>query len=276
MKKQNKKSQHKIIRRLKNIPFNIFCIFFISIFLILIIELWFKNIEAPIKLFFTFGNIILNVCYSILAASIFFYVNQHLPKEEKIVKATKYITMRMLYFHYEIQSFQSILNLHIRFKAEDLSKEINFKCSQINPNDKLTNNNDSKKIFNNWYEYLEYKTSKFINYIDDVLPFYEGMNDDLLESLLNLKDSVRLIQYKLEDTQQNLKDLTFLSVEFENLFDNHMKSNKIIRVNYKQYLDESDDIQNIENEKRKEEKKDIQLYKNKILAENLERKKQEK
>lgn len=276
MKITTKKPQHKIIRRLKNIPFGIFCAFLISIFLILLIELWFKNIEAPIKLFFTFGNIILNVCYSILAASIFFYVNQHLPKEEKIVKTTKYITMRMLYFHYEIQSLKRILNLHIRFKAEDLSNEINIKCSQINPNEKLINNNDSEKVFNNWYEYLEYKTSKLIKYLDDVLPFYEGMNDDLLESLLNLKDSVRLIQYKLEDIPRNLKDLTFLSVEFENLFENHMKSDKIIRVNYKQYLDESDDIQNMENEKRKAEKEDIQLYKNKTLAENIERKKQEK
>jgi hypothetical protein len=248
----------------------------VSLVSILAIELCFKNFEAPLKLFFTIGNIILNVCYSTLAASIFFYVNQHIPKEKKIVKTTKYVTTRMLHIHYEIQSLQRILNLSIRFKYEDLSKEINFRCSEINPNLSIKNNNDSEQVFNNWYEYLEYKTTKFIKYVDDILPFNEGMNDDLLESLLNLKDSVRLIQYKLEENPKNQKNLTFLSNEFENLFENHLKSNKIIRVNYKQYLDESDELQNVINEKRIEEKIDIQLYKNKKLAEHLERRKNQK
>lgn len=266
---RNNKTDTKIVRRIKNVPTEIIYIYFISIFLILIIELWLKNIEAPIKLFFTIGNIILNVCYSIIAASIFFFVNQHLPKEKKIVKTSRYLTNRMMHFHYEIQFLQSILKLKIRFKLEDLSSEIESCCSQINPNEKIKDNSYSNQSFKNWYDYLEFKTAKFIKYLDDILPFYEGMNDDLLESLLNLKDSVRSIQNKLEENPRNFKDLTFLSTEFENLFENHLKSNRIIRVNYKQYWDESNEIQIKENEKRKKEKDDIQLYKSKKLQERM-------
>lgn len=271
--KSDNKTVTNTVSRIKNMPTKIFYSFFISIFLILITELWLKNIEAPIKLFFTIGSIILNVCYSIIAASIFFFVNQHLPKEDKIVQTSRYITNRMMHFHYEIQSLQNILKLKTRFKLEDLSEEIKTCCSQINPNEKIKDNNYSNKIFKNWYDYLEFKTTKFIKYLDDILPFYEGMNDDLLESLLNLKDSVRLIQYKLEENPRNLKSLIFLSTEFENLFENHLKSNKIIRVNYKEYLNESNEIQNKENEKREREKKDIQSHKNKKLDEQLNRRK---
>ena len=269
--KQIIKTDAKFVRRIKKIPKEISCIFFSSIFLILVIELWLKNIETPIKLFFTIGNIVLNVCYSIIAASIFFFVNQHLPKEKKIVKTSRYITNRMMHFHYEIQSLQSILKLKIRFKLEDLSGKIESCCSQINPNEKIKDTSYSNQSFKNWYDYLEFKTAKFIKYLDDILPFYEGMNNDLLESLLNLKDSVRLIQYKLEENPRNFKDLSYLSKEFENLFENHLKSNKIIRVNYKHYWDESNEILNKENEKRDLEKKDIQSNKNKKLEERLKK-----
>lgn len=176
-----------------------------------------------------------------------------------------------MHFHYEIKSLQNILKLKIRFKLEDLSGEIKFCCTQINPNEKIQDNSYSNQNFKNWYDYLEFKTAKFNKYLDDILPYYEGMNDDLLESLLNLKDSVRLMQYKLEENPRNFNDLTYLSTEFGNLFENHLKSNKIIRVNYKQYWDESNEILNKENEKRDLEKKDIQSYKNKKLDEHLKR-----
>lgn len=265
----NKKKSPKIIRRIKSLPREIYLLFSISIILILIIELGLKNIEAPIKLFFTIGNIVLNVCFSIVAATIFYYLIQHVPKEEKIVMSSRYITNRLMHFHYEIQYLQKILNLSIRFKTEDLSKEIEYRCSQINPNEEITNNNDSNQIFGNWYDYLDFKTKKFINYLDDILPFYDGMNNDLLESLLNLKDSVRSIQFKLEECPRKSNNLSFLSTELDSLFENHLKSNRIIRVNYKHYWDESNEVKNKENEKRNEEKNDIQLYKTKKLNERL-------
>ncbi len=257
--------------KIKNVFSSVQLILFISFFTITIIELYFKNIDAPLKLFYTIGNIILNVCYSIIAASIFYYVNQYLPKENKIVKSSRYITLRMRYFHYEIQNFQQILKLQIRNKSENLTDEIKFRCSQINPNEKIQNNNNSGQIFQNWYEFLEFKLSKLIFFVDDILPFYEGMNDDLFESLLNLKDSIRLMQYKLEKSPRNLENLTFLSDEFENLFENHLRSNKIIRVKYKKYLDESDYKQEIENGIRDEEKKNIQIEREKKLEENLKK-----
>ena len=86
----NKKQNSKIIRRIKSFPTEIYLLFSISIMLILIIELGLKNIEAPIKLFFIIGNIVLNVCYSIVAATIFYFLIQPRSRTNPFVWHTKY------------------------------------------------------------------------------------------------------------------------------------------------------------------------------------------
>ena len=167
----------------------------------------------------------------------------------------------MKHIQYEIQFLKSNLKLKIRFKLEDLKNEIYNCCKDINPNTKIHNIDESVHSFDNWYNYLEFKMDKLIGFLDDVLPFYEEMNSDLFETLLNLKDSIRNIQYDLENSSRNLEDLTFLSTHIENLIESHLQANKIIRVKYKQYLDESNENQESENQKRRNEKSDIKEYK---------------
>ena len=256
-----KKKYSKIIRRLISVQKEILIAFIIALFSILIIEVWLKDIESRTKLIYTIGNIFLTICYSILASSIFFFINQHIPKEDKIVKTNRYITNRMLHIHYEIQFLKSNLKLKIRYKLEDLKTEIYNCCIDINPNTEIHNIDESIHSFDNWYNYLEFKMNKLIGFLDDVLPFYEEMNSDLFATLLNLKDSIRQIQYDLENTSRKSDDLTFFSTHIEDLLESHLQANKTIRVKYKQYLDESNENQESENQKRENEKNQINKYK---------------
>ncbi|TRX22326.1 hypothetical protein FNW25_15055 [Flavobacterium franklandianum] len=266
-----KKKCLKIIRRLISIQKEILIAFIIALFSILIIEVWLKDIESPTKLIFTIGNIFLTICYSILASSVFFFINQHLPKEDKIIKANRYVTNRMIHIHYEIQYLQHNLKLKIRFKLEDLKNEIYNCCKEINPNTEIHNIDEFIHSFDNWYNYLEFKMNKLIGLLDDILPFYEGMNSDLFETLLNLKDSIRQIQYDLENSPRNSNNLTFFSTHIENLIESQLKANKIIRIKYKQYLDESIENQKNENQKRENEKNDINKYKNSKKKYNIKK-----
>lgn len=269
-------SFNKILRRFITLQKQIAIIFIIAFISIILIEVWFKEIESPFRLFYTLGNIFISICYSLLASTVFYFINQHIPKEEKIVKASQYITKRMMKINREIHQLQRTLALNIRFQSEDLAREINFCCEKINPNTDVNNNEEYFQIFNNWYEYLDITMLKFIIYLDDIIPHNEGMNIDLYASLLNLKDSVREIQYKLMESFRNEENLTFLSIEFQNLLENHLQSHKLIRGKYYLYYKESTENQDIENEKREQEKNEIQLYKNKKLDEHLQRNKLKK
>ena len=76
--------------------------FRISLLIILLIEFWLINEPGPFEWCYAAGIIILKLSYSITAATIFFFINQQLPKEEKKLKFSSHIYSRILAIRSEI------------------------------------------------------------------------------------------------------------------------------------------------------------------------------
>jgi len=159
-----------LILRIISLPKLIKIIFTVSSGSILIIELFLKRFPAASQFIFSMGDIYLKLCYSLCAAIIFYFINQHLPKEKRKLKSLVVISSKLVKIHQEI--FFLVLSLNVKMEQQNFTgvtlKMINDACSKINPNDSVISTYDSATPFTNWYEYLNYKAEKIRNLIKDL------------------------------------------------------------------------------------------------------------
>jgi len=202
-----KKKSSLFILRLRSVNKLIQCAFLISFISVLIIELLLKNFSAPNEVFFKAGDIYLRICYSIVASSFFFFLNQHLPKEEKKSKFYPFISNKVYSIEKEIDYLIKKLNLPNDNVTPESIKEA---CSKINPSTEVNSNDESSLPFKNWFEYLNYKTLKIKGTIYDLLLLNEALDVELMEHLLRIENL--LIHHLYFDKREvaNL-DLTNLS-----------------------------------------------------------------
>lgn len=179
-----------VLIRLVSIRKEIKYAFLISILSILIIELIFKRFASPSQLFFRMGEIYLMICYSIVAATIFFFINQHLPIEDKKLKYFRYINNKVMSIDYEIRYVLENLTIpESIYKSEDISYEIiKDACKKKNPKSCVFNTMESSEPFADWYEYFNYKVIRIKNLINDLILLNESIDPDLMEKLLVIEN----------------------------------------------------------------------------------------
>lgn len=217
--------------------------FLIAAISILAIELIFKNFPAPSQTFFSLGEIYLKICYSILAASIFFFINQHLPKEEKKLKYYRFINNKTLSINREIEFILESLKIPRANGGgynninEELIKDA---CSIINPMTPVFNIQESVSPFNDWYDYFNYKTLKIKELIRDLLLIDESLDTDLVEKLLIIEDVLVHSLYFDKKKWAN-SDLSTYSGSIYELTVQSRKAFKIMRERYKRFIDEYDE-----------------------------------
>jgi len=163
--------------------------FLLGIMSILAIELVFKNIPSPSETFYKIGDIYLKFCYSLAASSIFYFINQHLPKEEKKEKSIKFIISKLTFVRQELN--QVLLNLDLpktdikSFNFDE--KDVRNAWAKIDPTKQVYDYMDSSAPFNNWFEYLNYKESKIKSLLEDLATANDSLNSSLYESILAVK-----------------------------------------------------------------------------------------
>jgi hypothetical protein len=137
-------------------------IFIVAFGSILLIELLLKRFPTKAPWIFSMGDIYLKLCYSLCAAIVFYFINQHLPKEKRKLKSLILVSNRLVKIHQEI--YFLVLSLNVNMEQQNFSnvkrKMINDACSKINPNDSVIATHDSVIPFLDWYEYFNYKEEK--------------------------------------------------------------------------------------------------------------------
>ena len=172
MNKKTSKLPPVLVLRIISLPQLIKIVFTVAFVSILIIELWLKRFASPSQFFFSIGDIYLKLCYSLCAAIIFYFINQHLPKEKRKLKSLIIISNKLVKIHQEV--FFLVLSLKVEMEQQNFTgvqrKTINNACSKINLNDSVISTYDSATPFKNWYEYLNYKTERIGSLIKDLIP----------------------------------------------------------------------------------------------------------
>ncbi|OOV28606.1 hypothetical protein BXU11_01250 [Flavobacterium sp. LM5] len=220
-----KRNSISFIIKLKSIKREIKFAFFISLLSILTIEILFKNFSAPSHSFYIIGDIYLKICYSIVATSIFFLINQHLPKEDRNLKTNKYIRSKLVYVNNELVWLSEMLNINNR--DLNLTEEIiNEACKNINPASQVTESRINS--FVNWREYLKYKTDKIKLLLTEVMILNSTIETELLGHIVNMLDAIDQFYHLNNRTISLGKDLSFYSNAISYLFEENYKIFKII------------------------------------------------
>src|SRR5258706_2169140 len=81
---------------LSTFPNDIKLWFYVASLSVLLIELIGKNFAAINHTFYVLGDIWLKLCYSMCAAIIFYFINQHLPKQQRKLKSIPYLSAQLV------------------------------------------------------------------------------------------------------------------------------------------------------------------------------------
>ena len=234
-----------LLLRLKSISIEIRWAFLIALGSILITELILKNYPAANHTVISITEIWLKICYSILAATIFYFLNQHLPKEEKKLKYYRYINNKVISLDDSIKMIISKLNIKSENHYRGISKEIlNDACSRINPLSQVVSPTESTSPFENWYEYLNYKAISIKKDIKDLILLNDIVETGLVEKLLIIEDSLKNLF--LDRVRFTNTDLTFWASPIFNMTNQSDKAVNILIKKYRRFSKEHSERFNID------------------------------
>lgn len=127
--------------------------------------------------------VLLKFAYSFVAITIFYFVTQYLPKEELKTITYRHTHNKIVTIVSEIEGIPEDFGIE-----KDASKEkFHSVFKNVNPNDRI---NSTLWEFDDWCQYLEYKTNTIKNLISDVILHQGYLDIEVLELLYNIDDSI--------------------------------------------------------------------------------------
>jgi len=157
----------------------VFFFFIIALIYVLLYEFWFTNIPGPSEISFKAGLITSKVSYSIIAASVFYFISQYIPiyrpKQQRKIKVLFEIYQRTLIIDFYLGG----LKLKMRISQDD------FKDSKIFGKAILSIDPDSPiDEFENWHKYLFYLKSKLLDVIRSMTFYHDYLSKEFLQELI--------------------------------------------------------------------------------------------
>lgn len=231
------KKNHYYIRsilwqRVKSLYKPIRNVFMIATLSILSIELIGKKYNAINHSFYVLGDIYLKLCYSITAAIIFYFINQHLPREKRKLKSLLFLNNKIHNIHFEFK----YLLLSVSEKLEEIRfseisrDEFKIYFEIINPNHVINAKHDGH--FKDWYDYINYKSLKIKAATNDLLPLNDIIDSEVMQYIYAIDNIVSGITMNLGKKRFGNTDLTLWS---HDLFHLGVELEELIRVFSKKY-----------------------------------------
>ena len=158
-------------------------LFGLSVVIVLTMDLWLLDIEAPYKVFVAFGKFNYGVSLSYIAAYIFYLITVHYPETKSAISI------------YTAASFPAkaiVSNVEYIFidrdvKREDLSDET---IKDILSKTKCYGDSTLSKIdlsYNSWLEYLLQKESVIKSFQGKLHPLYPKMDSEYIATLADVE-----------------------------------------------------------------------------------------
>src|SRR5690606_23634509 len=190
----------------------------------LLYEFIFKYYNSPNIFIYNSGQIIIKLCYSYISAFIFYFLVVHITKENKKAKVYRQLNNKILLIESDLfeiiitildsSNYQyNNLNGRINFKFKDL-KEKDFieACKRINPLSPVsTKYLTYHPKFNDWYEYLTFKSEKISKIVNDIFLLNESLDTNLIDQLTYVDDEISKLNYNR--IKFGNKDLSVISTQ---------------------------------------------------------------
>lgn len=161
-------------------PKLIFWICFIPLIMYIICyELYWTKIPSASDTIFKIGIIASKLSYSIIAASIFYFISQYipiyLPRKQKKIKILPYVHQQVVIIGYNIDLLKSNLNI----QQEDFKKSNDFRkiLEQINPDNPVAE-------FENWHQFLFHIKIQILDVIRSIYYYNEYLSTEFLHEII--------------------------------------------------------------------------------------------
>lgn len=198
------KVYHFIINRIKTLRIEIKWCFGIAFLSVLIIELILKNWEAPNDTIYRFGDMFLRFCYSISASVIFFFFNQHIPKEEKKIRTYAFQKDKLNNIHYEINVLLRLIGIDTkRINGELKANILNSTLSNLEWQTKVISPIESIIVFDNWVEYFSFKALRINNLINELMILEDIIDKNTMQEILKMQPLVTNLSNANSTTEIN-------------------------------------------------------------------------
>lgn len=208
---------------------------------IILYELWWSRIPSDSVTIFKIGVISSKISYSIIAASLFYFISQYipiyLPRHKKKIKILPYIHQQTLIIGYNLDSLKSNLNIHQdEFRNIDEFRSI---LKNINPNTSIAE-------FENWYQYLFNIKIQILDVIRSIYFYNEYLNTEFLHEIIliekQLMSPITFAGYKtltcddLSYAETNLQEMLVHNQHLQSLREKeHKKYEKEIKSSGDEY-----------------------------------------
>ena len=173
--------RYPLIIYLSTLPNIIKRCFYVAALSVLFIELVGKRFPAINHTFYSLGDIWLKLCYSLCAATIFYFINQHLPKQKRKLKLIPFLSAKLVGIHFEVVFLiQTLSKDFVDQEFSKLTREwVKEACLKINP-ELTVISKESSTPFSNWFEYFNYKAKRIKTLINDLLPLEDIIEPQLM------------------------------------------------------------------------------------------------
>ena len=191
------------------------------------------------------------ISFSILASTVFYFINQHIPKVEKKVSC----------FHFEVNNVTNITDqikelldrthdyADISRKDGDYPESVYANLCSVNGTSPPRKINEYSRDFANWNEFLKYKTETISNIVGKLIPLHDVVERKTLENLFKVEQLCYQINERREETDMEhefvrftrmFTDLMYCMMDLYNGLETKYKHTKRINV----YRDKVQEIKN--------------------------------
>jgi hypothetical protein len=168
----------------------------------------FPNLFNNHTFFFIGKDIWEKICYSIVASTVFYFINQHIPKIEKKVSCYHFEVNTMSIVMWEIKDLLDRLCEGYTITLDKgTSPETIYEATKSVKRNKPPITPVGKPAFLNWDEYLKSTTSFMRAQVNKTLPLHDALDRSALEQLFKVEYICFRIDEYLEEEPNSLGDL---------------------------------------------------------------------
>ena len=224
----------RVVNRIISLNKTVLLFFIFFSLSVLIIEFILKEYHAYNINTYKIGVIYLNISYSFVSATFFYFIIVHLPNEDRKSKSYRYINNKSMLIVNEIESL--VRNITNEKNMNSLTiEQLRESCESIRVNKQVIYKNT---LFVNWFDFFEFKKERIKKLIGELFLINDVLSNNLIRSLTLIDD---VITSHLDFSKISKKDevsLESYSYELYELKENSDKLLKVLRNGYKKYFNE--------------------------------------
>jgi len=206
------KSMKKLYRRFKTLNTTLKYAFIFSLLSIIIYKIFNLYFCIDIK-FLPIAEFVEKLFYAIIGSTIFFFINQHIPRERKKAKTVLLLNWKFKILERDIVNFLGSLHIRNDMKTPLRRKEVNEYLNNRprkmgDPVNAIQNNT----IFPTHLQYFKYVFSKLRDNINETIKYSEYFDEEILDYLIKMNV---IIEYHFSDLASTGNNTSINWHEFE-------------------------------------------------------------